>query len=218
MKKVIAFLSAAVLSASLLAGCGGSAAPAATTAAPAASAASETKAEETTAAETKAEETTAAASEAKTEETAAETTADAEGTVTITDHADRTVTVPTDPKNVVVLDIYPIPSVLTVFLNSAEPLKAIAPVSMNAAKNGILSELYPEILDARTDILDGDDVNIEALAAMEPDLVIYTASNKKIQEKLEPEVIMVLSLYWNRKRTRFRSFSGMSFVFSWIMS
>ena len=185
MKKVIAFLSAAVLSASLLAGCGGSAAPAATTAAPAASSASETKAEETTAAETKAEETTAAASEAKTEETAAETTADAEGTVTITDHADRTVTVPTDPKNVVVLDIYPIPSVLTVFLNSAEPLKAIAPVSMNAAKNGILSELYPEILDARTDILDGDDVNIEALAAMEPDLVIYTASNKKIQEKLE---------------------------------
>ena len=84
-----------------------------------------------------------------------------------------------------VLDIYPIPSVLTVFLNSAEPLKAIAPVSMNAAKNGILSELYPEILNARTDILDGDDVNIEALAAMEPDLVIYTASNKKIQEKLD---------------------------------
>ena len=193
MKKVIAFLSAAVLSAALLAGCGGSAAPAATTAAPAASAASETKAEETTAAETKAEETTAAsaeakaeettaaASEAKAEETAAEADADAEGTVTITDHADRTVTVPTDPKNVVVLDIYPIPSVLTVFLNSAEPLKAIAPVSMNAAKNGILSELYPEILNARTDILDGDDVNIEALAAMEPDLVIYTASNKKIQ-------------------------------------
>ena len=188
MKKVIAFLSAAVLSASLLAGCGGSAAPAATTAAPAASAAAETKAEETTAAasEAKAEETTAAAAEAKPEETtAAETAAAAEGTVTITDHADRTVTVPTDPKNVVVLDIYPIPSVLTVFLNSAEPLKAIAPVSMNAAKNGILSELYPEILNARTDILDGDDVNIEALAAMEPDLVIYTASNKKIQEKLD---------------------------------
>ena len=185
MKKLISLACAAALALSTLAGCGGSAAPAATTAAPAASAASETKAEETTAAETKAEETTAAASEAKAEETAAETTADAEGTVTITDHADRTVTVPTDPKNVVVLDIYPIPSVLTVFLNSAEPLKAIAPVSMNAAKNGILSELYPEILDARTDILDGDDVNIEALAAMEPDLVIYTASNKKIQEKLD---------------------------------
>ena len=80
--------------------------------------------------------------EAKPEETtAAETAAAAEGTVTITDHADRTVTVPRDPKNVVVLDIYPIPSVLTVLLNSAEPLKAIAPVSMNAAKNGILSEL-----------------------------------------------------------------------------
>ena len=184
MKKLISLVFAGALAFSTLTGCGGTAAPAATTAAPAASAASETKAEETTAAETKAEETTAAASEAKAEETtavaseakaeetAAEAAADAEGTVTITDHADRTVTVPTDPKNVVVLDIYPIPSVLTVFLNSAEPLKAIAPVSMNAAKNGILSALYPEILNARTDILDGDDVYIEALAAMEPDLDI----------------------------------------------
>ncbi|MBQ7536346.1 MAG: ABC transporter substrate-binding protein [Stomatobaculum sp.] len=185
MRKVFAFLAAAVLSASVLAGCGGSAAPAtaaapATTAAAAATTAAPAVPAETAAPETKSEETTAAP------ETAAETKAEAAaGTVTITDHADRTVTVPTDPKNVVVLDIYPMPSVLTVFLNSADCLKAIAPVSMNAAKNGILSELYPEILNARTDILDGEDVNIEALVAMEPDLVIYTASNKKIQEKLE---------------------------------
>ena len=115
MKKLISLVCVAALTLSTLAGCGGSAAPAATTAAPAASAASEAKAEETT----------AAASEAKAEETAAEAAADAEGTVTITDHADRTVTVPTDPKNVVVLDIYPIPSVLTVFLNTASSPSSI---------------------------------------------------------------------------------------------
>ena len=199
MKKLISLVCASALAFSTLTGCGSSAAPA-TAAAPASSAAqTETTA---AAAETTAQaETTAAAAssaagsaaagssaaETSSAESKAETAAEAASgeTVTITDHADRTVTVPVNPQNVVVLDIYPIPSVLTVFLNSAECLKAIAPVSMNAAKNGILSQLYPEILNARTDILDGDDVNIEALVSMNPDLVIYTASNKKIQEKLE---------------------------------
>ena len=61
--------------------------------------------------------------------------------VTITDHADRTVTVPTDPKKVAILDIYPLPSLLTVYLNSADSIVAMEPVSMNAAKAGILSQL-----------------------------------------------------------------------------
>ena len=62
-----------------------------------------------------------------------------EGTVTITDHADRTVTVPTDPDRVVILDILPLPSVLTVFLGSSDTILAMEPASMNAAKNGIVS-------------------------------------------------------------------------------
>ena len=65
------------------------------------------------------------------------------GFVTITDHADREVTVPTDPERVIILDILPLPSVLTVFLGSADTILAMEPASMNAAKNGILSELYP---------------------------------------------------------------------------
>ena len=108
-----------------------------------------------------------------------------EGTVTITDHADRTVTVPTDPDNVVVLDILPLPSVLTVFLGSAESITAMEPASMNAAKNGILSELYPEVLDVSTDIMGGDDVNIESLVALAPQIVYYNAGNSALGEKLE---------------------------------
>ena len=105
--------------------------------------------------------------------------------VTITDHAGREVTVPTDPTNVVILDILPLPSVLTVFLGSAETIKAIQPASMNAAKNGILSELYPDILNATTDIMDGDDVNIESLLALEPEIVYFNAGNKALLEKLD---------------------------------
>lgn len=105
--------------------------------------------------------------------------------VTITDHADRTVTVPTDPKKVAILDIYPLPSLLTVYLNSADSIIAMEPVSMNAAKAGILSQLYPDILNVNTDIMNGDDVNMEALAALQPDVVFYNAAKKDEAQQLE---------------------------------
>ncbi len=107
------------------------------------------------------------------------------GTVTLTDHAGREVTVPTEPKSVVVLDILPLPSVLTVYLGSAETLTAIEPASMNAAKNGILAELYPEITEVNTEIMDGEDVNIESLLALNPEIVYYNAGNSAVCEKLE---------------------------------
>ena len=105
--------------------------------------------------------------------------------VTITDHADRTVTVPTDPKKVAILDIYPLPSLLTVYLNSADSIVAMEPVSMNAAKAGILSQLYPDILNVNTDIMNGDDFNMEALAALQPDVVFYNAAKKDEAQQLE---------------------------------
>lgn len=105
--------------------------------------------------------------------------------VTLTDHADREVTVPTDPEHVVILDILPLPSVLTVFLGSASTIDAMEPASMNAAKNGILSELYPDVLDVSTDIMDGEDVNIESLLALQPQIVYYNANNKALAEKLD---------------------------------
>jgi len=105
--------------------------------------------------------------------------------VTITDHADREVTVPVDPERVIILDILPLPSVLTVLLGSAQTILAMQPASMNAAKNGILSELYPDVLNVSTDIMSGDDVNTEALMAMDPQIVFFNAGNKNICEKLE---------------------------------
>lgn len=138
------------------------------------------------AAEPEAAEEPAAEETAEAAEPAEEEAAPAEaGTVTITDHADRTVTVPTDPERVVILDILPLPSVLTVFLGSAETILAMQPASMNAAKNGILSELFPEVLDVSTDIMSGDDVNVESLLALDPQIVFYNAGNAALGEKLE---------------------------------
>jgi len=120
--------------------------------------------------------------------------------VTITDHQDRTITVPADPKKVAVLDIYPLASMLTIYLDSSSSIVAMEPASMSAAKNGVLSELYPEILNVNTNIMDGNDVNIESLIALNPDVVFYNAGNKAEQQKLENAgltAVAVSATKWN---------------------
>lgn len=106
-------------------------------------------------------------------------------TVTVTDHANRTVEVPTNPEKVAILGIYPLASMLSVYLNSAETIVAMEPASANAAKNSVLIDLYPEIGNITTDILSGEDLNIEALVALEPEVVYYNAADKADLEKLE---------------------------------
>lgn len=109
---------------------------------------------------------------------------DTPASVTVTDHNGNEVTVPAKIDSIVVCDIYPLPSVLAVFFDSAEKLTGIAPQSMKAAKNGLLSELYPEILDAKTDFIDGTNVNIEELLTLDPDVVFYSADNTALGEQL----------------------------------
>ena len=84
-----------------------------------------------------------------------------EHTRTVIDHDGVEVTLPEKVERIVVCDILPLPSVLAVFFDSAEQLVGISGTSMNAAKNGLLGQLYPEILDAETGFIDGTTVNAE---------------------------------------------------------
>ena len=106
-------------------------------------------------------------------------------TITITDHADREVEVPAEINRIVVADIYPMASVLTVFLGSAKKLVGIDPVCMSAAESGLLGELFPEILDADTSFMNGADLNVESLLALEPDVVFCSAGNSELISTLE---------------------------------
>ena len=106
-------------------------------------------------------------------------------TITITDHADREVEVPAEINRIVVADIYPMASVLTVFLGSAKKLVGIDPVGMSAAESGLLGELFPEILDADTSFMNGADLNVESLLALEPDVVFCSAGNSELISTLE---------------------------------
>ncbi len=96
---------------------------------------------------------------------------------TITDHVGNTMELTGEVERVVVCDIYPLPSVLSVFFDSAEKLVGIPQQSMAAAKNGLLGELYPEILTAETGYIDGSEVNIEELMKLEPDIVFYSSGS-----------------------------------------
>lgn len=108
-----------------------------------------------------------------------------EDTITVTDHAGREVTVPAQIDRIVVVDIYPLPSVLSVFFDSAEKIVGMEPMSMSAAQNSLLSELYPEILQAQTSFSGGSDLNTEELIALDPDVVFYSAGTEAVYEELQ---------------------------------
>lgn len=80
---------------------------------------------------------------------------------------------------------YPSPSsIITVFLGSGEKIVGMAPASMSAARTGLLGELFPDILNASTDFMNGSDINMEELMKLEPDVVFYNAGSKENGEAL----------------------------------
>lgn len=123
---------------------------------------------------------------------------DAAGTHVVVDHNGNKVAVPNDVQRIAVCDIFPLPSVLTVFFDSAEKIVGMAPPSMLAAKSGLLGELYPEILKAETGYIDGANVNIEELMKLNPDVVFYSASNPELGEKLRAAGLAALAVSVNK--------------------
>ena len=115
-------------------------------------------------------------------------------TITVTDHLGKTVEVPTKIDRIVVGDILPLPSVLTVFFDSGEKIVGMSESSMKAAQNGLLGELYPEVLDAKTDFINGTEVNIEELVALDPDIMFYSAGSPQIGEACESAGIPAVAI------------------------
>ena len=132
-----------------------------------------------TAAESESEESESE-SEASSEETEAAASSEEEknpfgdpnGTHKVTDHSGAEVEVPNTINRICVGSFYPLASVITEYLGSADKIVGIHPVSMSAAENGLLGQIYPEILNADTGWISGDEVNLEELLLLQPDIVI----------------------------------------------
>lgn len=122
-------------------------------------------------------------------DTANNTLADGEqggsrATRTVVDHTGREVEIPAEINRVVISSLLPLPSVYCLFEGSAEKLVGMHPSSMAAAKNSILPKVVPDILDVKTDFLQGGEVNMEELLNLKPDVVFYSANNTDEYEKL----------------------------------
>ena len=124
----------------------------------------------------------------------------AEAARVITDENGDRVALPEKIERIAVVGILPFPSVVTVFLGSAEKLVGIPPASMGAAKAGLLGELFPEILKASTEYTAGLDLNIEELMKLRPDLVFYLAGNKEMGKMIKNAGIPAVAISptkWN---------------------
>lgn len=102
----------------------------------------------------------------------------------ITDEAGAKVTLPDKIERVAVTGVLPFPSVLALYLGSADRIAGIPPSSMEAARSGLLGELFPELLKAETGYASGAGLNIEELMKLRPDVVFRLAEDKVSAETL----------------------------------
>ena len=102
----------------------------------------------------------------------------------VVDHAGNEVELPAEINRIVITSITPLPSVYALFDGSAERLIGMSPSSMASTENSLLADTIPGITQVRTDFMNGDEVNIEQLLAMEPDVVFYRAENVEEYEQL----------------------------------
>ncbi|MBR4990126.1 MAG: ABC transporter substrate-binding protein [Oscillospiraceae bacterium] len=116
----------------------------------------------------------------------------------VVDHNGNEVELPYEINRVVVCDILPLPSVLTVFFDSAEKIVGMSGTSMSAAQNGLLGQLYPEIMEAETGFIDGNTINIEELLKLQPDVVFYNAARTEHAELLKKAGIPGIAVSVNK--------------------
>ena len=112
---------------------------------------------------------------------------------TVVDHDGIEVDIPEQIDRIAVGNIGPMASVLTLFLGSGESIVGMSPMSMSAAENGILGELFPELLDADTIFLQGSNINVEKLLTLEPDLVLIQSGQSEVRTQLENAGLTVVA-------------------------
>ena len=121
-----------------------------------------------------------------------------ETTRTVIDHDDERVDIPANVKRVVVTDVWPLPSVITVFLGSPDRLVGIPPASIGAAKAGLLGELFPSYLHIDSHFFANDTLNVEEVFALKPDVVFTTAHRLQQKEAIKKAGLAALAVSVNK--------------------
>lgn len=127
---------------------------------------------------------------------------------TVTDDLNRTVSLTDDVRRVIIADIYPLASLVAMLVDSRS-IVGMHPVSMAAARAGLLGKVRPEVLKADTSFMRGSEANIESIMTLAPDVVFVNASNKVLVKRLEAAGIPAVAVSATRgDYDVFATFSG----------
>ena len=113
---------------------------------------------------------------------------------TVVDHAGRTVEIPDAVSRYAVTNIYPFASASVVFLGGPDKLVGMHPLSMKAAREGLLARVWPEVSEVDTTFMQGTDLNIESLMALAPDVVFVNSGDAAQIRQLEAAGIPALAV------------------------
>lgn len=145
---------------------------------------------------TNAESTSAA--QVETEATSTSTDADASTesgkSVTVKDMNDREVTIEGDIDDVV-LTALPLPSIYAITGAPIENLKGVHPGSTSAIQNSIMGSMYPDLVGIADNFVEGQDINVEELLKINPDVTIYWGEYENQYEALKSVNIPAVGVF-----------------------
>ncbi len=95
---------------------------------------------------------------------------------TVTDDQGTQVTVPGEINRVVIISTVPLASVYTMMTGEADTIVGLTPASKNAAQNSFLSKLG-DFSQVESSFAQGETVNVEEVAGLKPDVVLYNTAN-----------------------------------------
>ncbi len=98
-------------------------------------------------------------------------------TEVVTDDNGNDIKIPEEINRIIITSPYPLPSVFALYEGNVSRLVGMHPSSMAAARNSILADIIPEVVDVSTAFAEGGSINIEEIIALEPDIIFFNAEN-----------------------------------------
>ena len=154
-------------------------------------------------------ETTAEAAEAPAEETAAEGE-----TRTIIDHAGNEVVIPAKLERIAIGSLTPLVSVYAMFTGSADGLVGIHEDSRHSIEHSVLNDMIPGLAELPSSFSTSgtDDINIEELLKLEPQVYFYNEIVKENYEILKSAGIPAVAF----STTLFEDYSTIDTFNAWV--
>lgn len=126
----------------------------------------------------------------------------------VIDHRGKEVELPANVERIVITSITPLPSVYALMGADLSKIVGISESAKSAAQDSILADIYPEILEISTDFTAGNEVNVEEILAMDPDVVFFNISSVEEGEKYETAGIPAVAFSTTAGDTPIEIFEG----------